>query len=105
MAFSTRCRELGITRSMGSVVDCFDNAMMESFFSSLEAEVLDRYRFRTRDEARGQIYNPYRRHSSFGYVSPREFERRSNRRRACHPDTPLPHPRETARRDASRERP
>ena len=49
---TTRCRTLGITLSMGSVGDCFDNAMMESFFSSLEAEVLDRYRFQTREEAR-----------------------------------------------------
>ena len=84
---------------------CFDNAMMESFFSSLEAEVLDRYRFRTREEARGEIfswiegwYNTHRRHSGLGYVSPREFERRSSqkRRRARHPDVLLPPPRETA---------
>jgi putative transposase len=107
VAFSTRCRELGITRSMGSVGDCFDNAMMESFFSSLEAEVLDRYRFRTREEARGEIfswiegwYNPHRRHSGLGYVSPQEFERRSSqkRRRVPRPDVLLPHPRETASR-------
>ena len=52
VAFSDRCLELGITRSMGSVGDCFDNAMMESLFSSLEAEVLDRYHFATREEAR-----------------------------------------------------
>lgn len=57
VAFSTRCWELGVTRSMGSVGDCFDNAMMESFFSSLEAEVLDRYRFSTRDEARREIFS------------------------------------------------
>jgi len=81
VAFFTRCRELGITRSMGSVGDCFDNAMMESFFSSLEAEVLDRYRFQTRDAARGEIfswiegwYYPHGRHSGLGYVSPWEFD-------------------------------
>jgi transposase InsO family protein len=103
VAFSTRCRELGITRSMGSVGDCFDNAMMESYFSSLEAEVLDRYRFRTREEARREIfswiegwYNPHRRHSGLGYVSPREFERRSSQKHARRPNTLLPHPRETA---------
>ena len=103
VAFSTRCRELGITRSMGSIGDCFDNAMMESFFSSLEAEVLDRYRFTTREEARIEIfswiegwYNTHRRHSGLGYVSPREFERRSSQRRARH--ARLPHPRETALR-------
>ena len=106
VAFSTRCRTLGITLSMGSVGDCFDNAMMESFFSSLEAEVLDRYRFRTREEARREIfswiegwYNPHRRHSRIGYVSPREFERRSSQKHARRrPDTLLPHPRETALR-------
>jgi transposase InsO family protein len=105
VAFSTRCWELGITRSMGSVGDCFDNAMMESFFSSLEAEVLDRYCFQTRDEARREVfswiegwYNPHRRHSGLGYVSPQEFEWRSNRKRARRPDALLPHPRETALR-------
>lgn len=83
VAFSARCRELGITMSMGSVGDCFDNAMMESFFSSLEAEVLDRYRFATRDEARARCfrwiegwYNTRRRHSGIDYQPPREFERR-----------------------------
>ena len=103
VAFSTRCGELGITRSMGSVGDCFDNAMMESFFSSLEAEVLDRYRFTTREEARIEIftwvegwYNTHRRHSGLGYVSPREFERRSSQKRARR--TLLPLPRETALR-------
>jgi putative transposase len=69
--------------SMGSVGDCFDNAMAESFFASLECEVLDRNRFQTRDEARSAIfawiegwYNTHRRHSSLGYLSPKEFERR-----------------------------
>jgi transposase InsO family protein len=106
VAFSTRCRTLGITRSMGSVGDCFDNAMMESFFSSLEAEVLDRYRFSTRDDARREIfswlegwYNTHRRHSGLGYVSPREFERRSSQKHARRrPGALLPHPRETALR-------
>jgi putative transposase len=82
VAFGKRCGQLGITLSMGSVGDCFDNAMMESFFSSLEAEVLDRNRFRTREEARKEIfcwmgwYNIHRRHSGIGYLSPQEFERR-----------------------------
>lgn len=52
IAFGSRCRQLGIRLSMGSVGDCYDNAMMESFFSSLEAEVLDRNKFRTREDAR-----------------------------------------------------
>ena len=82
--------------------------MMESFFSSLEAEVLDRYRLRTREEARAEIfswiegwYNPHRRHSALGYVSPREFEQRFARkaRVGTRPaDALLPHSRETARR-------
>jgi putative transposase len=56
IAFGRRCGQLGIELSMGSVGDCYDNAMMESFFSSLEAEVLDRNRFRTREEARAAIF-------------------------------------------------
>jgi putative transposase len=83
VAFSARCSEFAITMSMGSVADCFDNAMMEAFFSSLEAEVLDRYRFATRDEARAKCfwwiegwYSTRRRHSGIGYLSPRDFERR-----------------------------
>jgi putative transposase len=83
VAFGKRCKLLGIQMSMGSVGDCFDNAMMESFFSSLEAEVLDRNRFGTREEARRAIfswvagwYNLRRRHSGVGYLSPQEFEKR-----------------------------
>lgn len=83
IAFGTRCQRLGVQPSMGSVGDCFDNAMAESFFASLECEVLDRHHFRTRAEARSVIfawiegwYNPHRRHSSLGYLSPQEFERR-----------------------------
>ena len=83
IAFGKRCTELGVRPSMGSVGDCYDNALAESFFASLECEVLDRNRFGTRAAARAAIfswiegwYNPHRRHSSLGYVSPREFERR-----------------------------
>ncbi len=83
VAFGERCERLGIQMSMGSVGDCYDNAMMESFFSSLEAEVLDRNRFRTRQEARREIfswlagwYNIRRRHSGVEYLSPQEYERR-----------------------------
>jgi putative transposase len=83
IAFGKRCELLGIQMSMGSVGDCYDNAMMESFFSSLEAEVLDRNRFRTRQEARRAIfswlagwYNNRRRHSGVEYLSPQEFEKR-----------------------------
>ena len=67
---------------MGSVGDCFDNAMCESFFATLECELLDQRRFKTPAEARIAVfdfiegfYNPRRRHSSLGYLSPIDFER------------------------------
>jgi putative transposase len=81
--FGKRCREAGVRPSMGSVGDCFDNAMCESFFATLECELIDRFTFRTHDEARIAIidfiegfYNTRRRHSSIGYCSPVQFERR-----------------------------
>ena len=68
---------------MGSVGDAYDNAMCESFFATLECELLDRSRFKTQAEARMAVfefiegfYNPRRRHSSIGYLSPVEYERR-----------------------------
>ena len=70
--------------SMGSVGDAYDNAMCESFFATLECELLDRRRFKTQAEARIAVfefiegfYNPRRRHSSIGYLSPIDYERRS----------------------------
>jgi putative transposase len=106
IAFSGRCRELGVRLSMGSVGDCFDNAMMESFFSSLEAEVLDRNQFQTREEARTAIfswlegwYNASRRHSGIGYLSPRVFEQRFRAKSAGASAALLPHSRETALRE------
>ncbi len=83
IAFGKRCRKLGVRPSMGSVGDCFDNAMCESFFASLECELIDRSTFRLRREARLAVfrwieawYNPLRRHSSIGRISPVNFERR-----------------------------
>lgn len=83
LAFGRRAREVGIKLSMGSVGDCFDNAMAESFFASLETELIDRTTFRTRAEARLAVfdyieafYNPQRRHSALAYLSPADFERR-----------------------------
>jgi len=80
--FGKRCREAGVRPSMGSVGDCFDNAMCESFFATLECELIDRTSFRNHDEARDAIfdfiegfYNTQRRHSSLGYHSPVRFER------------------------------
>ena len=83
IAFGHRCREAGVRPSMGSVGDAYDNAMCESFFATLECELLDRCRFRTQTEARSAVfafiegfYNLRRRHSSIGYLSPIDYERR-----------------------------
>ncbi len=82
LAFGKRCRETGVIPSTGSVGDCFDNAMAESFFATLECELIDRRSFRTQAEARMAIfeflegwYNTRRRHSALGYLSPNDFER------------------------------
>ena len=82
IAFGQRCREAGVRPSMGSVGDCFDNAMCESFFATLECELLDRRRFKTQSEARMAVfefiegwYNPHRRHSALDYLSPINYER------------------------------
>ncbi len=82
IAFGSRCRVAGVRPSMGSVGDCYDNALCESFFATLECELIDRRRFPTQSEARSAIfdfiegwYNPRRRHSSIGYLSPINFER------------------------------
>jgi putative transposase len=82
LAFGRRCREAGIIPSMGSVGDCFDNAMAESFFATLECELLARHRFATRTQARVAVfdylegfYNPRRRHSALGQLSPTDYER------------------------------
>jgi putative transposase len=81
IAFGLRCRQVGVRPSMGSVGDCFDNALCESFFATLECELLDRQRFRTQAEAQMAVfdfiegwYNLHRRHSALGYRSPAEFE-------------------------------
>ena len=82
LAFGKRCREMGVVSSTGSAGDCYDNAMAESFFATLECELIDRRSFRTQAEARMAIfqfiegwYNPRRRHSALGYLSPNDFER------------------------------
>jgi putative transposase len=72
---------------MGSVGDAYDNAMCESFFATLECELLDRRKFRTKAEARMAVfqfiegwYNPGRRHSALGYMSPINYERSTRAR-------------------------
>ena len=83
IAFGNRSREMGVQISMGSVGDCYDNAMAESFFATLECELIDRTVFHTRKEAQLEVfdfieafYNRKRRHSSIDYLSPVNFERR-----------------------------
>jgi putative transposase len=82
IAFGKRCREAGVRPSMGTAGDCFDNALCESFFATLECELLDRTSFRTSTEARLAVfdfiegfYNSRRRHSALGYHSPMAYER------------------------------
>ena len=75
-AFAMRCRERGVVPSMGSLGDCYDNAMAESFFATLECELLDRHRFATRAEARRAII---------------EYIDRVHRRGVSPAPSPLPH--------------
>jgi putative transposase len=86
LAFGARCAEMNVALSMGSVGDAYDNAMCESFFATLECELIDRTRFRNHSEADAAIfdfiegfYNPRRRHSALDYLSPAEYERRQQR--------------------------
>jgi putative transposase len=105
IAFGKRCEELGVRPSMGSVGDAYDNAMAESFFASLECELLDRQYFHTRDQARAAIfsylegwYNTHRRHSSIEYLSPVQFERRFYEHQTLSNSELLTHSRQTGLR-------
>lgn len=87
LAFGRRCEEAGVSPSTGRTGSCFDNAVTESFFASLETELIDRTRFLTRMEAQREVfsyiegfYNPWRRHSANGRLSPVEYERRHTER-------------------------
>ena len=80
-AFQERCSTHGVRQSPGSVGDCYDNAMVESFFATLKRERLPDWCFETIDELRGELrshiddfYNARQLHSSLGYVSPNEYE-------------------------------
>jgi transposase InsO family protein len=78
--FRAACRSLGITQSMGTVGDSYDNAMAESFFAGFKREVIDGEHYATRADARSEIftwlnwYNQTRLHSSIGYCPPAEYE-------------------------------
>jgi putative transposase len=80
-AFGRRLRDAGLLGSMGTVGDCYDNSMMESFFGTLQLELLDEHTWATRDQLATAIfewiegwYNPTRRHTSINDRSPAEFE-------------------------------
>jgi putative transposase len=82
IAFGQRCQAEGIEPSMGAAGDCYDNAITETFFATLECELLRRHTFRTHAEARTALfdyiegfYNTHRRHSALGYHAPAEYER------------------------------
>jgi putative transposase len=83
--FQSLLAEHGIECSMSRRGNCWDNAVAESFFSTMKTERTDRKTYRTRDEARADVfdyielfYNPRRRHSTLGYLSPMEYERQAN---------------------------
>jgi transposase InsO family protein len=80
-AFTKRAKDSGLVPSMGSVGDCYDNAMMESFWSRMQVELLNRQRWRTRIELANAIFdyleifhNRQRRHSRLGMLTPIEYE-------------------------------
>ncbi len=89
-AFTERAINSGLAPSMGSVGDCFDNAMAEAFWSRMQVELLDRQRWRTRVDLANAIFeyievfhNRQRRHSALGMISPVEFEARHAERSAA----------------------
>jgi putative transposase len=86
LAFGKRCQQANVRPSMGSVGDAYDNAMCESFFATLETELIDRTSFPTKSAARLAVfdfiegfYNPQRRHSGIQNLSPIDFERNQGR--------------------------
>lgn len=83
LAFGKRCKEMGVRPSLGTVGDAYDKAMAESFFARLECELIARRGWKTKAEARTAVftwieawYNPRRRHSALGQISPINFERK-----------------------------
>jgi putative transposase len=90
LAFGRRCRLAGIEQSMGGRGSAYDNAVCESFFKTLKSELIDRRSWPTKPELRTAVfdyiecfYNPRRRHSSLGYLSPAEYEKINSEVRAA----------------------
>jgi putative transposase len=107
IAFGKRCKEMNVRPSMGTVGDAYDNAMAESFFATLECELIARRKWETKSQARLEIftwietwYNPRRRHSGLGQMSPINFEKLQqekeqaarNSEKTQNPEAPTPHP-------------
>jgi len=89
-AFSQKVRSSGLVQSLGTVGDAFDNAVVESFWGSMQIELLNRKSWDTRVELSAAMvdwieafYNRRRRHSSLGYISPNEYERRHQQLKAA----------------------
>jgi putative transposase len=81
-AFTKRAKDSGLLASMGSIGDCYDNSMIESFWSRMQVELLDRKKWNTRLELANAMFeyleiwhNRKRRHSQLGWITPIEFER------------------------------
>lgn len=98
IAFGNRCKEMNVRPSMGTVGDAYDNAMAESFFATLECELIARRKWETKTRARMEIftwietwYNPRRRHSGLGQMSPINFEKlqQENKRIDTKDQTPV----------------
>ncbi|MGW1024210.1 integrase core domain-containing protein [Streptomyces sp. NPDC002577] len=84
LGISERARASGMVPSMGTIGDCYDNAMIESFWGRMQTELLNRRRWRTRLELANAIFeyleifhNRQRRHSALGMLTPIEFELRA----------------------------
>lgn len=95
IAFGERCTAEGVRPSMGSVGDCYDNALCESFFATFECELIERDTFASRSEARLSVfefiegcYNPDRLHSGIGYQSPNGYEEEDHARDHSHSEDP-----------------
>ena len=106
LTFGERCKVMGVRTSMGTVGDAYDNAMAESFFASLECELIDRRSWETKTQARLEVftgieawYNPNRRHSGIGYKSPNNFDAKHIKEKNDKQDKPLVTPKPAATHD------